>query len=102
VREERDVVVGDVVVGDATVPAVADVRLGEEVVDQRVDLRPVRGDVPSPQALTRSSWGYALMTSAPAQLSFSVVKCRASVEPSSCAETPRMCRAACAGPRFAP
>ena len=43
-REERDVVVGDVVVGDPAVPAVADVRLGEEVVDQRVDLGPVRGD----------------------------------------------------------
>ena len=44
VREQRDVVVGDVVVGDPAVPAVADVRLREEVVDQRVDLRPIRRD----------------------------------------------------------
>ena len=42
--EQRDVVVGDVVVGDPAVPAVADVRLREQVVDQRVDLRPVRRD----------------------------------------------------------
>ena len=44
VREERDVVVGDVVVGDPAVAAVADVRLGQEVVDQRVDLGAVGGD----------------------------------------------------------
>jgi hypothetical protein len=44
VREERDVVVGDVVVGDPAIAAVADVRLGEQVVDQRVDLGPVGGD----------------------------------------------------------
>jgi hypothetical protein len=44
VREQRDVVVGDVVVGDLAVAAVADVRLGKEVVDQRVDLRAVGRD----------------------------------------------------------
>ena len=44
VAEQRDVVVGDVVVGDPAVAAVADVRLGQEVVDQRVDLRAVGGD----------------------------------------------------------
>ena len=46
VREQRDVVVGDVVVGDPAVPAVADVPLGQQVVKQRVDLRPVRHDRP--------------------------------------------------------
>jgi hypothetical protein len=44
VAEQRDVVVGDVVVGDPAIAAVADVRLREQVVDQRVDLRPVRRD----------------------------------------------------------
>ncbi len=42
--EQGDVVVGDVLVGDPAVSAVADVRLREQVVDQRVDLRPVRSD----------------------------------------------------------
>ena len=44
VAEQRDGVVGDVVVGDPAVAAMADVRLGQEVVDQRVDLRAVGGD----------------------------------------------------------
>jgi hypothetical protein len=44
VREQRDVVVSDVVVGDPAVAAVADVRFGQEVVDQRVDLRAVGRD----------------------------------------------------------
>jgi hypothetical protein len=47
VREERDVVVGDVVIGDPAVAAVADVAFGEQVVDQRVDLRAVRRDARS-------------------------------------------------------
>jgi hypothetical protein len=43
VTEQSDVVIGDVVVGDPAVAAVADVRLSQEVVDQGVDLRAVGG-----------------------------------------------------------
>lgn len=41
--EQGDVVVGHEVVGDAAVAAVADVGLGQEVVDQGVELGPVAG-----------------------------------------------------------
>ena len=57
---------------------------------------------PSPQARTRSSSLNALTTSAMARLSLPIVACRRAVAPSSCAEMPAMCLAACVGPRFDP
>ncbi len=47
VGEQRDVVVGDVVVGDPAVAAIADVPLRQQVLQQRVDHRPVGGDRPA-------------------------------------------------------
>jgi len=83
--------------------AVADVRLGQQVVDQRVDLRPVRRDG---RAVTPGldqielQVGVDDVRGRPVELA--VLKRRAAVAPSSWAETPRMWRAACAGPRLAP
>jgi hypothetical protein len=57
---------------------------------------------PSPQARARSSSLNASTTSAMARLSLPIVACRRALTPSSCADTPAMCRAACAGPRLLP
>jgi hypothetical protein len=55
-------------------------------------------ELASPHTFAMSSFRYALMTSALARPSFSLVKWRMNVAPSSCGYIPRMCRAACAAP----
>jgi hypothetical protein len=57
---------------------------------------------PSPHAEATGNCAYGLITSVSAAFSLFTVTCRRATIASSCADTPRMCRAAWYGPRLQP